>query len=367
MKRKKIRKKRVIYFIAFTSIIVIIIIGLISYFSLGDVHLEIKEVGVNQAVKLSDIASCSSGELLDPDRIVDTSSLGKKDIEVQCKNSLGHVKTSSFELIVCDYTAPVISFSEELSTTVGTPIDLLANVTASDNVDLDVKVSVDGEYSFDQEGEYTLYYVAKDSSGNETKNKFILKVEEDNTMRTANGYSIVVENGVTYIDGVLMVNKTYSLPSSYGNGLTNEVSTAFQKMKNAATKDGITLSIISGYRSYSRQDTIYHNYVQRDGKSEADTYSARPGHSEHQSGLAFDLNSLESSFANTKEGKWLNEHAYQYGFILRYPKGKTNETGYVYEPWHFRYVGEELAKKLYNDGNWITLEAYFGVTSQYSE
>ena len=186
-------------------------------------------------------------------------------------------------------------------------------------------------------------------------------------MRTANGYSIVVENGVTYIDGVLIVNKTYSLPSSYGNGLTDEVSTAFQKMKNAATKDGITLSIISGYRSYSRQDTIYHNYVQRDGKSEADTYSARPGHSEHQSGLAFDLNSLESSFANTKEGKWLNEHAYEYGFILRYPKGKTNETGYVYEPWHFRYVGEELAKKLYNDGNWITLEAYFGVTSQYSE
>ena len=367
MKRKKIRKKRVIYFIVFTSIIVIIIIGFISYFSLGDVHLEIKEVGVNQAVKLSDIASCSSGELLDPDRTVDTSSLGKKDIEVQCKNSLGYVKTSSFELIVRDYTAPVISFSEELSTTVGTPIDLLANVTVSDNVDLDVKVSVDGEYSFDQEGEYTLYYVAKDSSGNETKNKFILKVEEDNTMRTANGYSIVVENGVTYIDGVLMVNKTYSLPSSYGNGLTDEVSKKKKKMKNAAAKDGITLSIISGYRSYSRQDTIYHNYVQRDGKSEADTYSARPGHSEHQSGLAFDLNSLESSFANTKEGKWLNEHAYQYGFILRYPKGKTNETGYVYEPWHFRYVGEELAKKLYNDGNWITLEAYFGVTSQYSE
>ena len=78
MKRKKIRKQRMIYFIAFTSIIVIIIIGFISYFSLGDVHLEIKEVGVNQAVKLSDIASCSSGELLDPDRTVDTSSLGKK-------------------------------------------------------------------------------------------------------------------------------------------------------------------------------------------------------------------------------------------------------------------------------------------------
>ena len=367
MKKKKIRKQGMIYFIGLISIIVIVIIGVILYFSLGNIQLEIKEVGINQVVKLSDIASCSNGELLEPDKIIDRSSLGNETIKVQCKNSFGHVKTSSFELVIRDYTAPVISFSEELSTTVGTPIDLLKNVTTSDNVDLEVEVSVVGEYSFDQEGEYILYYVAKDSSGNETKNKFILKVEEDTTMKTANGYSIVIENGVTYIDGVLVVNKTYSLPSSYGNGLTDEVLAAYQKMKDAAANDGVTLSIISGYRSYDRQNTIYHNYVNRDGKSEADTYSARPGHSEHQSGLAFDLNRLESSFANTKEGKWLNEHAYQYGFILRYPKGKTNETGYVYEPWHFRYVGEELAKKLYNDGNWITLEAYFGITSQYSE
>ena len=367
MKKKKIRKQKIIYFIGVSSIIVLIIIGIIWCFSLENIELVIKEVGINQEVKLSDIASCSYGDLLDPDKTIDTSTLGKKDIEAQCKNFLGYVKTSSFELVVCDYTAPVISFSKELSTTIGTPIDLLQGVIVSDNVDSDVEVFVDGEYSFEQKGEYVLYYVAHDSSGNETRNKFILKVEEGNTMKTVNGYSIVVENGVTYIDGVLIVNKTYSLPVDYGNGLTDEVSTAFQKMKDAASKDGITLSIISGYRSYDRQATIYHNYVQRDGKSEADTYSARPGHSEHQSGLAFDLNSLESSFANTKEGKWLNEHAYQYGFILRYPKGKTNETGYVYEPWHFRYVGEELAKKLYNDGNWVTLEAYFGVNSQYSE
>ncbi len=367
MKKRKVRKKLIVLIIGLFVILVVIVFGIILYFSQGNVQLDVQKLEVNQQVKLSDIVSCSKCDLLNGDTLIDTSHLGKEKVEVEFKNSFGHVKTSSFELSIGDYTAPVLSFSKELSTTVGTSIDLLEKVSASDNFDLEVEISVVGEYSFDQEGEYELYYVARDSSGNETKDKFTLIVEEDNTMKTENGYSIVVENGVTYIDGVLVVNKSYSLPSNYGNGLTDEVMASFNRMKEAASKEGVNLSIISGYRSYDRQNTIYHNYVQRDGKSEADTYSARPGHSEHQSGLAFDLNSLESSFANTKEGKWLNEHAYQYGFILRYPKGKTNETGYVYEPWHFRYVGEELAKKLYNGGNWITLEAYFGITSQYSE
>ena len=103
-----------------------------------------------------------------------------------------------------------------------------------------------------------------------------------------------------------------------------------------------------------------------DGKALADTYSARPGHSEHQSGLAIDINMADSAFDSSPEAKWLNDNAYKYGFILRYPKGKDNITGYMYESWHFRYVGTELANKLYNDGNWITLEEYFGIDSKYS-
>ena len=110
---------------------------------------------------------------------------------------------------------------------------------------------------------------------------------------------------------------------------------------------------------------LYNNYVNRDGVVAADTYSARAGHSEHQSGLAFDVNTINDSFANTEEGKWLNDNCYKYGFILRYPNGKSDETGYQYEPWHFRYVGVELAEKLYNNGNWITVEDYFGITSRY--
>ena len=136
-------------------------------------------------------------------------------------------------------------------------------------------------------------------------------------------------------------------------------------MKQDAQKEEISLKIISGYRSYSRQQTLYNNYVKRDGKKEADRYSARAGHSEHQTGLAFDVNSLEQSFGETKAGKWLSDNCYKYGFILRYPKGKEDITGYMYEPWHFRYLGTKAAE-LYNNGNWITLEEYLGIDSKYS-
>ena len=116
---------------------------------------------------------------------------------------------------------------------------------------------------------------------------------------------------------------------------------------------------------YKRQAVLYNNYVNKDGVDAADRYSARPGHSEHQSGLCFDLNSIDDSFANTEERKWVNNNAYLYGFIIRFPEGLENETGYQYESWHLRYVGKELAAKLYNNGGWLSLEGYFGLTSEY--
>lgn len=196
---------------------------------------------------------------------------------------------------------------------------------------------------------------------------------------TPNGFAIEVKNGVTYIDGILIVNKTYPLPSTYipansqvpvttancANCLDKEAYAAYTKMKNDAASQGMGLWIASGYRSYSYQSALYGGYVNSSGKLAADTYSARPGHSEHQSGFAFNLNTVSESFANTKEGKWVNENCHKYGFIIRYPKGKDNETGYIYEPWHLRFVGVDLATKLYNGGNWITMETYFGVTSTY--
>ena len=172
-------------------------------------------------------------------------------------------------------------------------------------------------------------------------------------------------NGVTYVNGVLIANKTYSLPSTYAPGLTAETKKAFQEMQAAAAKDGKSLSIRSGFRSYDTQKTLYNNYVARDGKAAADRYSARPGHSEHQTGLALDINKASDSFTNTPEAKWLAENCWKYGFIIRYPQGKEDITGYKYESWHVRYLGKELAKSVYESG--LTLEEYLGITSKYAD
>ena len=192
--------------------------------------------------------------------------------------------------------------------------------------------------------------------------------------KTSKGYSIQVKNGITYVDGFMIANKTYSLPSSFNPGeLDSTVLNAAGKMFAAAKSEkGYKMWAQSGFRSYSTQESIYNRYVSNDGKASADTYSARPGHSEHQTGLAFDVCSddkpcITSGFNNTPQAKWLSENAWKYGFILRYVDGKSNETGYKYESWHFRYVGSDLAEKLYNNGNWITMEDYFGIDSKYND
>ena len=187
------------------------------------------------------------------------------------------------------------------------------------------------------------------------------------TFTTSKGFHGAVVDGVTYIEGYLIANKTYALPQDYGDGLTSDTLSAFYAMQAGARADGLSIYISSGFRSYNTQAGLYSRYVKRDGVEKADTYSARAGHSEHQSGLAFDVNIIDDSFIGTPEAIWLSDHCYEYGFILRYPQGKTDETGYKYEPWHFRYVGTELAGILYDGGNWITMEDYFGITSQYQE
>lgn len=175
---------------------------------------------------------------------------------------------------------------------------------------------------------------------------------------------IKVIDGITYVDGIMIVNKTYSLPSTYDpGGLTEEFMNAFEEMKAAASLDNIYLFIASGYRSYDYQVDLYDKYVRIDGKERADTYSARPGHSEHQTGLTADINSADESFEGTPEAIWLDENCYKYGFIVRYPKGKEAFTGYEYEPWHLRYVGKEKAKIIYESG--LSLEEYYNLKSEY--
>jgi D-alanyl-D-alanine carboxypeptidase len=132
---------------------------------------------------------------------------------------------------------------------------------------------------------------------------------------------------------------------------------------NAAREDDVMLVARSGYRSYATQTALYNSYVNSYGQEYADKYSARPGTSEHQTGLAMDITAesinfqLDDSFGKTKEGLWLADNAHRYGFVIRYPEGMEGITGYFYEPWHVRYLGVRLATNIYKSG--LTLEEYY--------
>jgi D-alanyl-D-alanine carboxypeptidase len=160
--------------------------------------------------------------------------------------------------------------------------------------------------------------------------------------------------------------KTLDIPHTYTPTLRNDAAKAYVKMFRAARKDGVNLVVQSAYRSYSTQVSVYNGWVSTLGRKGADLQSARPGYSEHQIGLSVDIASASGSctiqgcFAKTREGKWLTANAWRFGWHLRYPKGKTSITGYKFEPWHWRYVGNDLAAELHLTPK-ITLEEFFGL------
>ncbi|GGJ14642.1 M15 family metallopeptidase [Paenibacillus hunanensis] len=180
----------------------------------------------------------------------------------------------------------------------------------------------------------------------------------------------------------VIVNKKRSLPDGYippdlvvpnvafsysgvleKSHMRKEAAAALEQLFAASKKDGLDLRAVSGYRSYKRQVAIYKNNVATKGQEYTDRVSARPGTSEHQTGLAIDVSGpgigygLEQSFGATKEGKWLKEHAPEYGFVIRYTENGESSTGYTWEPWHIRYIGKALAEDVTSKG--MTLEQYF--------
>lgn len=173
------------------------------------------------------------------------------------------------------------------------------------------------------------------------------------------------------VRGIEVVSKNHwvsdkyrPLPDSYtNNGLRDEAWTAFVQMQNAAAEEGITLVHISSYRPYELQDRLFYNYSLREGEAAANRYSARPGQSEHQTGLAIDVTAggpLVQDFQYDPAGIWLWENAYKFGFIQRFPAGKEHITGYMFEPWHYRYIGVEHASN-FGPNHSLTLEEYLGI------
>ncbi len=174
-----------------------------------------------------------------------------------------------------------------------------------------------------------------------------------------------------YLDITTLVNKYNKLPDNYeiddlvtldneyskkGEKVREVIYNDLKKMFDDAKKDNINLNVISGFRTNEKQDTLFNNSIKKNGLDHALIYSAKPGYSEHQLGLAIDINSVEESFKNTNEYKWLKNNSYKYGFIERYPEGKEKITGFGYEPWHYRYLGVDVATKIFTEN--ITYEEY---------
>lgn len=160
-------------------------------------------------------------------------------------------------------------------------------------------------------------------------------------------------------DEIVVANKHYPMSKDYNPGENPTAKTELLKLIAAMQQAGFPISDhYSGFRSYETQTQLYQDYVNKDGKAEADRYSARPGYSEHQTGLAFDLIGTDGDLVTEeKAAQWLLDHAADYGFVVRYLKGKEKETGYMAEEWHLRYVGKE-AKEIAASG--LSLEEYYG-------
>ena len=174
--------------------------------------------------------------------------------------------------------------------------------------------------------------------------------------------NLLLVNKYNYLTEDYVPSNLENISTTYarsGMQLVKEAKEAFETLSENAKKEGMNVIAMSSYRSYDYQVNLYNNYVAQDGKEAADKYSARPGYSEHQTGLAVDVYNLNlpyTSFEETEEFTWMQENAYKYGFILRFPKDKVDITGYQYESWHYRYVGKKVAKEI-KDNN-LTLEEY---------
>lgn len=305
---------------------------------------------------------------------------------------LFRTKKKTFSIVVSDTIKPNFSkFPKEIKIiTTDDNYDLLSYFVVDDLSEFEIKIDT-SSVNFKKEGQYDAKATATDIYGNEASKNFSILIEkeiaelpeveedelENNKPDTPlEGEAIPPaekplmpedkpeeseeEIVPTFIKGILIVNKKHPLPASYSPG---DDPTALAQLK-IMIKDMQDLNFdisdsYSGFRTYSYQKNLYERYVSMDGKAAAETYSARPGHSEHQTGLTYDLKHSNGTLVEKAlEAKWISENASNYGFIVRYKSGREHITGYQAEPWHLRYIGNE-ATAIYNSD--LTLEEYLGV------
>ena len=379
-------------------VVLLILIGIGSKYAYDEYHKqqvleslqmtfqEDRSIEYGENVEAKDFVKEAKGNIVSSSKI-DTKKLGEQTITyVLEKEELK--KEFTLKVTVKDTKKPIITLKKEkLSIEEGQSLDVKKNIVSVKDV-VDGKLTMQkanrelekGHYQIKEDldtkkpGKYTVEVIAKDSNGNVSKKEFVVTVTKKKVVKVEEPKQPEVEVQPqieqkpvkpnkpqhetiqpTYINGILLVNRTHPLPSTYG-GTDPVAYQALQQLQAAASKAGYSLPLLSGYRSYQYQVELYNMYVERDGQAAADRYSARPGTSEHQSGLAFDIGKIDNNFGNTKTGKWLDKHCAEYGFIIRFPQGKEHITGYMYEPWHVRYVGVEHATYIMQNN--LCLEEY---------
>lgn len=297
----------------------------------------------------------------------DYPSVGSYTVNVSY-DTLFQKQTKKLKIEVKDTTKPDFKKTiDEIMLSVGeSEHDFHADFEISDlseaKLDFDFE-SVD----FNQPGEYEAKAIAQDKYENKSEKSFkiiVQKLSEAETSTTTqenvDTNTAPTSSAPTYVNGIMIVNKKHGLPASYAPGEDATAGSQIRRLIADMQAQGYSISSsYSGYRSYDYQNGLYWNYVNGYGQAQADTFSARAGYSEHQTGLAFDLIHSNGSLVTTNpEVDWIAANAHNYGFIVRYQYGKESITGYQAEPWHLRYVGD-AATSIYQSG--LTLEEYLGV------
>lgn len=307
-------------------------------------------------------------------------STGKYTLHLKLTHQFGDVDRF-VEFTVADTIAPTITGHKDIQITVGESFDPLNAIETLDNSGESITPLVTMDVNTEVPGTYTVNLTATDSSNNSTTVSYSVSVKRKVVVNPTPAPK-PTNTQALYIDtNRVLVNKKHLLSSSYipknlvsvsstyavqgrSISLNKEAYNAFvdlsEAMNDTTTLGRLTMN--SGYRSYAYQSTIYTNYVKSYGEKEANRFSAKPGASEHQTGLAIDVctgNKCLDDFVGTSQAEWLSKNAHTYGFIIRYKDATESITGYMGEPWHIRYLGIDLATDIYKSN--LTYEEYLGV------
>lgn len=294
-----------------------------------------------------------NGLMIDYDKI-DTSKVDsfKHQVYVDKKEFMINVE-------IVDTQKPIIEGERQFTIIEGEQLNLADYIRAYDVIDGELDVSF-SDYDHNKVGTYEVIASAKDKHGLETTKKITINVKSKPIVTLPK--DTIDNDDILYVDGHIIVNKKYGLPRSYAPGENSEAVSQLRLLISDMRKAGLRVSdSYSGYRSYDYQQTLYNNYVKNYGQAEADRFSAKPGHSEHQTGLTYDLKSPSGQLLTVEpEITWVRNNAHKYGFVVRYPENKEHITGYMYEPWHLRYFGSD-ATLIFNSS--LTIEEYYNISA----